>query len=44
MELSALLAQSQKQNEEKEMTVKTLSDTMEILVCEKFVEKQPNSY
>uniref|UniRef100_A0A8C3FD05 Uncharacterized protein n=1 Tax=Chrysemys picta bellii TaxID=8478 RepID=A0A8C3FD05_CHRPI len=32
MELSALLAQSQKQNEEKEKTVKTLSDTMEILV------------
>nr|XP_005314947.2 centrosome-associated protein CEP250-like isoform X2 [Chrysemys picta bellii] len=31
MELSALLAQSQKQNEEKEKTVKTLSDTMEIL-------------
>ncbi|KAG6921671.1 centrosomal protein 250 [Chelydra serpentina] len=31
MELSALLAQSQKQNEEKEKTVKMLSDTMEIL-------------
>ncbi|XP_074742528.1 centrosome-associated protein CEP250-like [Strix uralensis] len=30
-ELSALLVQSQKQNEEKEKTVKTLNDTMEIL-------------
>ncbi|XP_076208166.1 uncharacterized protein LOC143167043 isoform X4 [Aptenodytes patagonicus] len=31
MELSALLVQSQKQNEEKEKTVKTLNDTVEIL-------------
>ncbi|NXT81098.1 CP250 protein, partial [Zapornia atra] len=31
MELSALLAQSQKQNEEKEKTMKTLNDTLEIL-------------
>ncbi|NXR02763.1 CP250 protein, partial [Sagittarius serpentarius] len=31
MELSALLAQSQKQNEEKEKTMKTLNDTVEIL-------------
>uniref|UniRef100_A0A8C8VMZ3 Centrosomal protein 250 n=1 Tax=Pelusios castaneus TaxID=367368 RepID=A0A8C8VMZ3_9SAUR len=40
MELSALLAQAQKQNEEKEKTVKTLTDTMEILVCEKSVGMQ----
>uniref|UniRef100_A0A8D0GY93 Rootletin-like coiled-coil domain-containing protein n=1 Tax=Sphenodon punctatus TaxID=8508 RepID=A0A8D0GY93_SPHPU len=33
LELSALLEHSQKQNEEKEKTVKTLSDTMEILVA-----------
>uniref|UniRef100_A0A8D2P4M1 Centrosomal protein 250 n=1 Tax=Zosterops lateralis melanops TaxID=1220523 RepID=A0A8D2P4M1_ZOSLA len=33
MELSALLVQSQKQNEEKEKTMKTLNDTVEILVC-----------
>lgn len=33
MELSALLVQSQKQNEEKEKTVETLNDTVEILVC-----------
>lgn len=32
MELSALLVQSEKQNEEKEKTVKTLDDTVEILV------------
>uniref|UniRef100_A0A803VV87 Centrosomal protein 250 n=1 Tax=Ficedula albicollis TaxID=59894 RepID=A0A803VV87_FICAL len=32
MELSALLVQSQKQNEEKEKTMKTLNDTVEILV------------
>ncbi|KAK4812731.1 hypothetical protein QYF61_018280 [Mycteria americana] len=31
MELSALLVQSQRQNEEKEETVKTLNDTVEIL-------------
>ncbi|NXX74697.1 CP250 protein, partial [Urocolius indicus] len=31
VELSALLAQSQKQNEEKEKTMKTLNDTVEIL-------------
>ncbi|XP_048177963.1 centrosome-associated protein CEP250 isoform X2 [Corvus hawaiiensis] len=31
MELSALLVQSQKQNEEKEKTMKTLNDTVEIL-------------
>uniref|UniRef100_A0A8B9CSA4 Centrosomal protein 250 n=1 Tax=Anser brachyrhynchus TaxID=132585 RepID=A0A8B9CSA4_9AVES len=31
MELSALLIQSQKQNEEKEKTMKTLNDTVEIL-------------
>ncbi|NXO52537.1 CP250 protein, partial [Aramus guarauna] len=31
MELSALLVQSQKQNEEKEKTMQTLSDTVEIL-------------
>ncbi|POI34336.1 hypothetical protein CIB84_001913 [Bambusicola thoracicus] len=31
MELSALLVQSQKQNEEKEKTVKTLNDTVEML-------------
>ncbi|XP_074698318.1 centrosome-associated protein CEP250-like isoform X2 [Strix aluco] len=31
-ELSALLVQSQKQNKEKEKTVKTLNDTVEILV------------
>uniref|UniRef100_A0A8D0FQZ5 Rootletin-like coiled-coil domain-containing protein n=1 Tax=Strix occidentalis caurina TaxID=311401 RepID=A0A8D0FQZ5_STROC len=31
-ELSALLVQSQKQNEEKEKTMKTLNDTVEILV------------
>ncbi|XP_042656756.1 centrosome-associated protein CEP250 isoform X3 [Tyto alba] len=31
LELSALLVQSQKQNEEKEKTVKTLNDTVEIL-------------
>lgn len=33
MELSALLIQSQKQNEEKEKTMKTLNNTVEILVC-----------
>ena len=33
MELSALLVESQRQNEEKEKTVKTLNDTVEILVC-----------
>uniref|UniRef100_A0A8C3QZT1 Rootletin-like coiled-coil domain-containing protein n=1 Tax=Cyanoderma ruficeps TaxID=181631 RepID=A0A8C3QZT1_9PASS len=33
MELSTLLVQSQKQNEEKEKTMKTLNDTVEILVC-----------
>ncbi|KAM6054218.1 LOW QUALITY PROTEIN: uncharacterized protein VSU04_011452 [Chlamydotis macqueenii] len=33
MELSALLAQSQKQNEEKEKTMKALTDALEILVC-----------
>lgn len=33
MELSSLLVQSQKQNEEKEKTMKTLNDTVEILVC-----------
>uniref|UniRef100_A0A8B9IBR7 Centrosomal protein 250 n=1 Tax=Anser brachyrhynchus TaxID=132585 RepID=A0A8B9IBR7_9AVES len=37
MELSALLIQSQKQNEEKEKTMKTLNDTVEILVCFTFV-------
>ena len=36
-ELSALLVQSQKQNEEKEKTVKTLNDTVEILVCFTFI-------
>uniref|UniRef100_A0A670IIX1 Rootletin-like coiled-coil domain-containing protein n=1 Tax=Podarcis muralis TaxID=64176 RepID=A0A670IIX1_PODMU len=33
IELTALLEQSQKQNEEKEMSMKTLRDTVEILVC-----------
>lgn len=37
MELSALLVQSQKQNEEKEKTVKTLNDTVEMLVCFTFI-------
>lgn len=37
MELSALLVQSQKQNEEKEKTVKTLNDTLEMLVCFTFI-------
>uniref|UniRef100_A0A8B9SCR2 Rootletin-like coiled-coil domain-containing protein n=1 Tax=Apteryx owenii TaxID=8824 RepID=A0A8B9SCR2_APTOW len=37
MELSALLVQSQKQNEEKEKTMKTLNDTVEILVCFTFI-------
>lgn len=37
MELSALLIQSQKQNEEKEKTMKTLNNTVEILVCFTFI-------
>lgn len=37
MELSALLVQSQKQNEEKEKTMKTLNDAVEILVCFTFI-------
>lgn len=37
MELSALLVQSQKQNEEKEKAMKTLHDTVEILVCFTFI-------
>ena len=37
VELSALLVQSQKQNEEKEKTMKTLSDAVEILVCFTFI-------
>lgn len=37
MELSALLVESQKQNEEKEKTMKTLNDTVEILVCFTFI-------
>uniref|UniRef100_A0A663NCH6 Centrosomal protein 250 n=1 Tax=Athene cunicularia TaxID=194338 RepID=A0A663NCH6_ATHCN len=36
-ELSALLVQSQKQNEEKDKTMKTLNDTVEILVCFTFI-------
>uniref|UniRef100_A0A803SSN8 Rootletin-like coiled-coil domain-containing protein n=1 Tax=Anolis carolinensis TaxID=28377 RepID=A0A803SSN8_ANOCA len=33
IELTALLEQSQKENEEKEKTVKTLRDTLEVLLC-----------
>lgn len=36
-ELTALLEQSQKQNEEKEKTVKALGDTVEILVRQQCV-------
>ncbi|XP_041346436.1 LOW QUALITY PROTEIN: centrosome-associated protein CEP250 [Pyrgilauda ruficollis] len=39
MELSALLVQSQKQNEEKEKTMKTLNDTVEILESS-WIEKE----
>lgn len=33
VELSALLVLSQKENEEKEKTMKTLNNTVELLVC-----------